>query len=67
MARTRLHRHDRGFEDHPSCGWRLILCSRCKKTPAYWLQKGGRYQRYYCDECVKRTAAWKQRTRGDCQ
>ena len=24
---------------------------------ATWLQKGGRYQRYWCDECVTRTKA----------
>jgi len=34
-------------------------CSRCHEARATWLQKGGRFQRYFCDECVQVTAAWK--------
>ncbi len=38
----------------------VAKCSRCKKHVAYWFQKRGRYQRYWCNSCVMKTAAWKQ-------
>ena len=40
------------------------LCSACHSRVAHWLAKQGNYQRYYCDECVKTTAAYKARKDG---
>jgi hypothetical protein len=45
--------YGRGYEH------RTAMCSRCKTAVAHWLQSRGCFQRYYCDECVERTAAWK--------
>ena len=44
------------------CGYgsRLATCSKCHVHVAYWLQKRGCFQRYFCDECVQLTAAWKE-------
>lgn len=39
---------------------RTALCSKCHDAVAYWLQKKGCFQRYFCDECVQATAAWKK-------
>ena len=38
----------------------VAFCSRCKRAAAHWLDKQGCRQRYYCDDCVKVTRAWKE-------
>ena len=45
----------RGYRDE------IALCSRCQQHAAYWLEKKGNRQRYYCNECVKVAKAWKER------
>jgi len=57
MPKTTLHEYDRPFKKMLG-GY--IACSRCYVKVAYWLQKGGSYQRYFCHDCVKHTAAWKR-------
>jgi len=51
---TRTLNRGRGYEHH------VAMCSRCHVAVAHWLQKRGCFQRYYCDDCVKYAAAWKQ-------
>jgi len=53
LIRTFSSGKGRGYEDHPAS------CSRCGAARTHWLQKQGRFQRYFCDECVQHTAAWK--------
>lgn len=54
---TRMRRYEHS-QDHFE---KIVPCSRCKVLPAYWLLRGGCLQRYYCNECVKVTEAWKER------
>lgn len=49
--------HTGPFRDHRDY---YKLCSRWFAKIASWLLKGGCLQRYYCDECVKVTKAWKE-------
>ena len=54
LTRTCGRGRGHGYEN------RTAMCSRCHSAVAHWLQKQGCYQRYYCDHCVKVTAAWKR-------
>jgi len=47
------------------CEHRTAMCSRCKTQVAYWLLSARFLQRYYCDECVQVTAAWKKQKAAD--
>ena len=43
-----------------NCCFDLRLCSKCHARSAHWLLKAHYLQRYYCDDCVQATAAWKK-------
>ena len=55
----------KGYKNEPA------YCTRCLRSRtkvvlrlAYWMVKCRYHQRYYCDECVKVTKAWKERGDG---
>ena len=62
MSDASLYHNDRGYTRFISRNrpFERALCSGCKTRLAFWLQSRGCYQRYWCDVCVKKTAAWKR-------
>ena len=53
---TRTFSRGHGRYEH-----RPALCSRCKVLPAPWMTDCRYTRRYYCDECVTVTKAWKEK------
>jgi len=53
-SRGRVH----GYRNEPAA------CSSCRTRLATWLAKCRFYQRYFCEECVRRTREWQERFGG---